>query len=89
VDLTLIVDAYHEFSHPYEMLRALYEATRPGGRIAVVEYRAEDPTVPIRRLHKMSEAQARSEIESVGFRFSRNIDVLPQQHILIFERPAE
>jgi FkbM family methyltransferase len=87
VDLTLIVDAYHEFSHPYEMLRAIYAATRPGGRLVLVEYRAEDPTVPIRRLHKLSEAQARSEVEAMGFRFVENLDVLPQQHILVFERP--
>ena len=57
-DLTLIVDAYHEFSRPLEMLRAVYRATRPGGRLALVEYRAEDPTVPIKPLHKMTEAQA-------------------------------
>ena len=88
-DLTLIVDAYHEFSHPHEMLRSVFESTRPGGRLALVEYRAEDPDVPIRRLHKMTEAQARLEAEAIGFRFVENLDVLPQQHLLIFERPAE
>lgn len=88
-DLTLVVDAYHEFSHPHEMLRAIYEATRPGGRLVLVEYRGEDPSVPIRRLHKMTEAQARLEVEAAGFRFVENRDVLPQQHLLVFERPAE
>lgn len=89
VDLTLVVDSYHEFSNPREMLDALYEATRPGGRLVLVEYRAEDRDVPIRRLHKMSEAQARREVEAAGFRFAENLDVLPQQHVLVFERPAE
>ena len=88
-DLTLVVDSYHEFSHPAEMLAAIFEATRPGGRLVLVEYRAEDPEVPIRRLHKMTEAQARLEVETAGFRFVENLDVLPQQHLLVFERPAE
>ena len=89
VDLTLVVDAYHEFSNPREMLAALFEATRPGGRLVLVEYRAEDPDVPIRRLHKMTEAQARREVEAAGFAFVENLDVLPQQHLLVFRRPAE
>ena len=55
----------------------------------LVEYRAEDPDVPIRRLHKMTEAQARREVEAAGFRFVENLDVLPQQHLLVFERPEE
>ena len=87
VDLSLLVDAYHEFAYPREMLAALFRATRPGGRIVLVEYRAEDPDVPIRELHKMTEAQARREVEAAGFRFVSNSDVLPQQHLLVFERP--
>ena len=86
VDLTLIVDAYHEFSQPREMLAALYAATKPGGRLVLVEYRAEDPDVPIKRLHKMSEAQVRLELEAAGFAFAENLDVLPQQHVMVFER---
>lgn len=89
VDLTLIVDAYHEFSKPREMLAALYAATVPTGRLVLVEYRAEDADVPIRRLHKMTEAQVRLEVEAAGFDFVENLDVLPQQHVLIFERPAD
>jgi FkbM family methyltransferase len=86
VDLTLIVDSYHEFGYPREVMDAVYDATRPGGRVVVIEYRAEDPTVPIRPLHKMSEAQVRHELEAAGFRFVENATFLPQQHFLIFER---
>jgi len=87
VDLTLIVDSYHEFGYPREVMQALYRATRPGGRVVLVEYREEDPAVAIRPLHKMTEAQARLEVESVGFRFVANETFLPQQHFLVFERP--
>ncbi|MEM1056643.1 MAG: class I SAM-dependent methyltransferase [Bacteroidota bacterium] len=87
VDLTLIVDAYHEFSHPREMLTAIRDATRPGGQLVLVEYRGEDPSIPIKRLHTMTEAQAILEAESAGWRFVENRDVLPQQHLLVFEKP--
>lgn len=87
VDLALIVDAYHEFSHPREMAAGLLRALRPGGLLVLVEYRAEDPSVPIKRLHKMSETQARRELEAAGFEFVRNEDFLPQQHFLVFRRP--
>jgi len=87
VDLALMVDAYHEFSHPREMALALRRALRPGGLLVLVEYRAEDPSVPIKRLHKMSETQARRELEAAGFEFVRNEDFLPQQHFLVFRRP--
>lgn len=87
VDVTLLVDSYHEFSHPREMLGAIFRATRPGGRLVLVEYRGEDPSVPIRPLHKMTEAQARLEVEAAGFRFVENRLFLPQQHFLVFERP--
>ena len=87
VDAALMVDAYHEFSHPREMMTALYQALAPGGRVFLVEYRAEDPDVPIKPLHKMTEGQARRELEAVGLRFVENRPVLPQQHFLIFEKP--
>lgn len=87
VDVSLLVDSYHEFAYPAEMLSAVWRATRPGGRLVLVEYRAEDPDVPIRRLHKMTEAQVRREVEAAGFEFVGNIDRLPQQHILVFTRP--
>jgi ubiquinone/menaquinone biosynthesis C-methylase UbiE len=88
VDLVLIVDAYHEFDHPREMGRAIRRALRPGtGRLALVEYRAEDPNVPIKRIHKMSISQARKEMAAVGMVLADSIETLPQQHLLLFKRP--
>lgn len=86
VDVALFVDAYHEFSHPYEMMASVVEALKPGGRVVLVEYRLEDPFVPIKERHKMSEAQARLEMEAVGLEFVENVAALPQQHILVFRR---
>lgn len=87
VDLVLIVDAYHEFDHPREMGRAIRRALRPGtGRLALVEYRAEDPNVPIKRIHKMSVEQARREMSAVGLEFVETVETLPQQHLLFFRR---
>lgn len=86
VDLVLLVDAYHEFAWPREMAAGMLSALRPGGRLVMIEYRAEDPAVPIKRLHKMSEAQAVREMEHAGFRFEQNLDLLPQQHFLVFTR---
>ncbi len=87
VDLVLIVDAYHEFDHPREMGRAIRRALRPGtGRLALVEYRAEDADVPIKRIHKMSVAQARKEMAAVGLEFVETIETLPQQHLLLFRK---
>lgn len=88
LDAALMVDAYHEFSEPAEMLKSLFDSLKPGGRIFLLEFRAEDPKVPIKPLHKMTEAQARLEFESAGFRFVENLKELPWQHFLIFERPA-
>jgi 2-polyprenyl-3-methyl-5-hydroxy-6-metoxy-1,4-benzoquinol methylase len=86
VDVVLFVDAYHEFSHPWEMMTSIVRALKPGGRVYLVEYRLEDPLVPIKERHKMSEEQARREMEAVGLRFVENVNVLPQQHIMVFER---
>ncbi len=87
VDLVLIVDAYHEFSHPREMGAAIARALRPGGRLVLIEYRGEDPRVPIKRLHKMTEAQAKAEMAAIGLEWERTGDFLPQQHFLVFRRP--
>jgi ubiquinone/menaquinone biosynthesis C-methylase UbiE len=87
LDAALLVDAYHEFSHPAEMLASLFRSLKPGGRVFLLEFRAEDPRVPIKELHKMTEAQARLEFESVGFRFVSNRRQLPWQHFMVFERP--
>ncbi len=87
IDLAFIVDAYHEFSHPREMGDALAAALRPGGRLVLVEYRGEDPRVPIKRLHKMTEIQVRREIEALGLLWESTEDYLPQQHVITFRKP--
>ncbi|MEM0953831.1 MAG: class I SAM-dependent methyltransferase [Pseudomonadota bacterium] len=86
-DLVLLVDAYHEFSHPYEVMAGVLDGLRPGGLVVLVEYRGEDASVPIKPLHKMTEAQARLELTAVGFEFVENRDYLPQQHVLVFRKP--
>ncbi len=87
VDLALMVDVYHEFSHPYEMTAKIVEGLKPGGWLVVVEYRAEDPTVPIKRLHKMTEKQAKREMEVHNLEYVETIGILPRQHILVFRKP--
>ncbi len=88
VDVALIVDSYHEFSYPREMTEQIARALRPGGRLVLVEYRGEDATLGIKKLHTMTEAQVRREMDAVGLRFRENRTVLPQQHLLIFEKPV-
>jgi ubiquinone/menaquinone biosynthesis C-methylase UbiE len=84
VDLEIMVDVYHELSQPQAMLRHLREALKPGGRLVLLEYRKEDPTVPIKFEHKMSVAEAKMEIEAEGFTLAKVDEALPRQHILIF-----
>ena len=84
VDKVLIVDVYHEMSHPVEMLASIRKAMKPDAELFLIEYRAEDPSVPIKALHKMSEAQAVRELEVAGFRLKENIDNLPWQHCMVF-----
>ncbi len=88
IDLAIMVDVYHEFEFPYEMLSAISKAMKPGGRVVFVEYRKEDPTVPIKEVHKMSQVQVRREAEQpeFGLKWTETIHVLPRQHILIFTR---
>jgi ubiquinone/menaquinone biosynthesis C-methylase UbiE len=88
IDLILLVDVYHEFDFPYEMSRAMIKALKPGGRLVLVEYRGEDPSVPIKRLHKMTEAQVRKEMAVHPVTFDRTLSMLPQQHIIIFRKNA-
>jgi SAM-dependent methyltransferase len=83
-DLELLVDVYHELADPEAMLAKLRTALAPGGRIALVEFREEDPDVPIKPEHKMSKAQVRRELEPRGFRLVHEYDGLPWQHLLIF-----
>ena len=89
LDLVLLVDAYHEFAYPQEMMTALVRALKPGGRVALVEFKAEDPGVAIKAIHKMSVAQCRREMTAAGLKFSEARPSLPQQHLLIFTKPLE
>jgi ubiquinone/menaquinone biosynthesis C-methylase UbiE len=84
VDLAILVDVYHEFSAPQVMLRRIRDALKPGGRLVLLEYRGEDPRVPILPAHKMTVAQARTEVEAEGFRLTVVKEDLPWQHVLIF-----
>ena len=86
VDAVLMVDAYHEFAYPYEMMRGIVRALRPGGRVFLVEYRGEDPAVPIKRLHKMTQKQAIREMQAAGLRWIETRDVLPTQHFMVFQK---
>lgn len=84
VDLVIMVDVYHELSHPREVMQEIVGALKPDGRFVLLEYRMEDPQVPIKLLHKMSEKQAVREMESVGLRLRENIANLPWQHCMVF-----
>lgn len=86
IDLILMVDVYHEFSQPQGMLRRMRDSLKPGGRLVLLEYRKEDPTIPIRPDHKMSVAEAKMEVEAEGFTLSTVDERLPWQHILVFTK---
>ena len=86
IDLVLLVDVYHEFSEPQKMLRRIRDALKQDGRLVLLEYRGEDPAVPIRPEHKMTVAQVRAELEPEGYRVDRVLEDLPRQHILIFKK---
>ncbi len=88
VDVALLVDAYHEFSYPREMMESIWKSLKPGGRVVEIEYRGEDPKVPIKPLHKMTVAQARKEMAAVGLVWKETKEFLPQQHFIVFEKPA-
>lgn len=84
VDMALLVDVYHEFSHPVHMLAAIRKSLAPGGVLVLVEFRAEDPEVPIKELHKMSKQQMHKEMTANGFKLVRTFDDLPWQHVMFF-----
>lgn len=87
IDMAFMVDVYHECSHPYEMIQSICEALKPGGRLILVEYRKEDDWVPIKPLHKMTEAQARREMEPHPLKWVKtDSDSLPWQHVIVFEK---
>jgi len=88
MDLVLLVDVYHEFSKPRQMIDKIRESMKPDGRLVLLEYRKEDPNVPIREEHKMSVAQVKAELEPQGFVLSQVIETLPRQHILILTKAA-
>lgn len=86
VDLALMVDAYHEFDHPKEMLEGIVRALKPNGRVVLLEYRGENPFIPIKKLHKMTQRQVRQEMQAVGLTWQETKSVLPQQHLMIFKK---
>jgi ubiquinone/menaquinone biosynthesis C-methylase UbiE len=85
-DTMLLVDVYHEFDHPFEMISAMVEALKPNGRIVFVEFRKEDPKVPIKEVHKMSVEQVKKEMALHTLSWDETIEILPQQHIIIFRK---
>ena len=86
LDLVIMVDVYHELSQPQVMLRHIRDSLKPGGRLVLLEYRKEDPDIPIRPEHKMSVADAKLEVEAEGFKLTKTNEDLPRQHILIFTK---
>jgi ubiquinone/menaquinone biosynthesis C-methylase UbiE len=89
VDYVLLVDAYHEFDHPREMLAGIRKGLKPGGKVLLVEFRGENPNVPIKPLHKMTEAQAKREFDAAGLKHVETLPQLPWQHVMIFEKPEK
>ncbi len=87
VDLAIMVDAYHEFEYPLEVMQGIVSALKPGGRVVLVEYRAENPFVMIKALHKMSQKQVKKEMQAVGLLHRETKNLLPQQHLMVFEKP--
>jgi len=88
IDLAIMVDVYHELSQPQLMLRHIKASLKPGGRLVLVEYRKEDPNIPIRPEHKMSVAEAKLEVEAEGFKLTQTNEDLPRQHVLIFTKTS-
>ena len=89
VDLVLMVDVYHEFDFPFEMMTGICRALKPGGRVVFVEYRLEDPAVPIKLVHKMTVAQVKKEMSAMPLAWMTTIEVLPRQHIIVFRNSAQ
>jgi ubiquinone/menaquinone biosynthesis C-methylase UbiE len=89
IDLILMVDVYHEFSHPYEMTEAMVKALKPGGKLVFVEFRREDPNVPIKNVHRMTRKQVLKEMEPHPLRLARTVDSLPWQHVIVFEKKKQ
>ncbi|WP_416672735.1 class I SAM-dependent methyltransferase [Egbenema bharatensis] len=88
VDLALMVDAYHEFAYPREMMEGIVQALKPNGRVVLAEYRGENPLIPIKGLHKMTQRQVKRELRSVGLEWEKTEEILPQQHLMFFRKPV-
>lgn len=86
IDLAMMVDVYHELLYPHEVLQALRKALKPGGKLLLLEYRAEDPKIEIKELHKLSVAQANKELAANGFKLFRRSEFLPIQHFLLYQK---
>lgn len=86
VDLVIMVDAYHEFSHPYEVMQGIVKSLKLGGRVVLVEYRRENPFIPIKALHKMTQKQVRKEMSVIGLQWRETKSFLPSQHLMVFEK---
>jgi len=88
IDLAFMVDAYHEFAYPREMMAGIVEALKPGGRVVLLEYRKENPMIMIKPLHKMTQKQVKKELKAVGLKWQSTKQFLPEQHFLVFSKPA-
>lgn len=86
IDLALMVDAYHEFEYPREVMEGIVQALKPGGRVVLVEYRGENPLILIKAIHKMKQKQVRKEMKAVGLQWRETKNFLPHQHMMIFEK---
>jgi ubiquinone/menaquinone biosynthesis C-methylase UbiE len=89
LDLVILVDVYHEFSRPQRMLGRIRESLKPDGRLVLLEYRKEDPSVPIRPEHKMSVQEVKAEVTPEGYRFEKVVDTMPWQHIIFFRKSVQ
>ena len=88
IDLALMVDAYHEFAYPREMMENIVQALKPGGRVVLLEYRKENPMIMIKPLHKMTQRQVKKELKAVGLKWKSTKEFLPEQHFLLFSKPT-
>ena len=88
IDLALMVDAYHEFAYPREMMESIIQALKPGGRVVLLEYRKENPMIMIKPLHKMTQRQVKKELKAVGLKWQSTKEFLPEQHFLVFTKPV-
>lgn len=88
VDLAILVDAYHEFAYPREMMTGIVQGLKPGGRVVLLEYRGENPFLLIKRLHKMTQRQVKREMQAVGLEWQETKEILPEQHLMIFKKPV-